>query len=120
MDLYATLHAPVEQVFARAADPTRLQQWLPDVAQVDIDQTEVIGIGATFAVVLRAGGREQVLEGEVVAYEPPWLVAYRLLLPEPRLVRLVCTGQAETRIHLHQSDGADQLAVDLARLGSSV
>lgn len=119
MDLYATLHAPVERVFSRAADPTQLRQWLPDVAQVDIEPAALIGVGTTFTVVLRADGPECVLAGEVVAYEPPRLIAYRLLLPEPRLVRLVCTGNAETRIHLYQSDTADPLAVDLARLGSS-
>jgi hypothetical protein len=56
--------------------------------------------------------------GELTAFEPPWLVGYRLFAGARTFgLRITCTADSGgTRIRVHQSDGAAPLTVDLARL----
>lgn len=116
MDQHVTLAAPLDAVFARLADPTRLGEWLPDLSRVEVDQDRLMGIGLAFAVTTHATG-DQRFAAEVVAHEPPWLVAYRLLIAEPLVIRLACTAHGDsTRVHIHQTDAARPLGVDLAPL----
>jgi len=118
MDRYATLAAPLEAVFARLTDPARLGDWLPQLTRVDIDPDQLlgIGIGIAFAVTTDLTGDQRV-SCEVAAHEPPWLVAYRLMMTGPVLIRATCAAHVSgTRVHVHQTDGAQPLHVDLARL----
>ncbi|MGO9781586.1 MAG: hypothetical protein ACLPKE_10095 [Streptosporangiaceae bacterium] len=53
--------------------------------------------------------------GEVIAYEPPWSVAYRLVAASRTYVlRLTCVSvDGATRVSVHQADTTPPLAVDL-------
>lgn len=53
--------------------------------------------------------------GEVIAYEPPWSVAYRLVAASRTyVVRLTCVSvDGATRVSVHQADTTPPLAVDL-------
>jgi uncharacterized protein YndB with AHSA1/START domain len=121
MNLYATLAQPITAVFQHVAAPSRLGDWLDDVAGVEA-ATWQPGVGVVFALTLRRGERLVAATGELVAYEPPWLVAYRLRVEAAtHVLRLTCTAsEGATRLHVHQgvSDGA--LTIDLARLAVAV
>jgi uncharacterized protein YndB with AHSA1/START domain len=122
MDLYATLAPPIAAVFRHLADPSRLGDWLGEVAGVGAGASGPPGIGVVFALTLRRGGRLAAATGELVAYEPPWLVTYRLRVgAHTHLVRLECTaGAGATRLRVHQADGDGALTVDLARLAAAI
>ena len=121
MDLDVTLAQPIAAVFHHVAAPSRLGDWLDDVAGVEA-ATGLPGVGVMFALTLRRGERLVAATGELVAYEPPWLVAYRLRVgAHTHLVRLTCTvGAGATRLHVHQGESDGALSVDLARLAVAV
>ncbi len=56
--------------------------------------------------------------GELTAYEPPWLVGYRLAAgPRTYLLRATCTTRdGGTQIHVHQASDGPPLTVDLYQL----
>ena len=122
MDLDTTLAAPIAALFRRLTTPRRLGEWLPDVVGVEAGGARHPGMGVEFALTLRQDGREVAATGEVVEYEPPWLVAYRLCAGErTHVVRVACTARGEgTHLHIHQGEGDGTLAVDLARLARAV
>jgi hypothetical protein len=114
MDCYATLASPVQAVFAHLASPARLGDWLPEVAPGP-DAPALPGeLGGLFPLTVRADAGEVDATGEVTAFEPPWLVGYRLSAgPRTLWLRVTCAaGDGGTRIHLHQSGDAP-LAVNL-------
>lgn len=104
-------------VFEQLAAPLRLGDWLPEVAAVKGDAAELggIGIGTVFGLRLRQDGREVPGTGEVIAYEPPWSVAYRLVTASQTYVlRLTCVNiGGATRVSVHQADTTPPLPVDL-------
>ena len=104
-------------VFEQLAAPGRLGDWLPEMAAVKGDAGELggIGIGTVFGLRLRQDGREVPGTGEVIAYEPPWSVAYRLVAASRTYVlRLTCVSvDGATRVSVHQADTTPPLAVDL-------
>lgn len=112
------LPRPVQAVFGHVADPARLADWLPQVAAASAGPGSRCGAGAEFRVTLQADGAQFAATGEVTAYEPPWLVGYRMLAGgRTASIRVTCTTQpGGTRIHIHQPDGVPPLTVDLARL----
>jgi uncharacterized protein YndB with AHSA1/START domain len=116
MDLYATFPSPVKAVFGHLADPSRLGDWLPDIATAGPGPS--YGTGADFPLTAHVGGIEVAASGEVTAFEPPWLISYRLFIgSRTHGLRVTCTAQdGGTRIHVHQRDEADPLPIDLARL----
>jgi Polyketide cyclase / dehydrase and lipid transport len=116
MDLYATFPSPVKAVFGHLADPSRLGDWLPDVSAAGSGLPG--GTGADFPLTVRVDGIEIAASGEVTAFEPPWLVGYRLFVgSQTHGLHVTCTAQADgTRIHVHQPDCATPLTIDLARL----
>ena len=72
--------------FYRLAAPLRLGDWLPDVVEVKCDaEWSIDDAGAVFSLRLRQDGREVPGSGEVIAYEPPWSVAYRLVTASANL-----------------------------------
>ena len=75
------LARPLAAVFDQLATPRRLGDWLPEVAAVKGEAQEFgeIGTGTVFGLRLRKDGQEIAGTGEVIAYEPPWSVAYRLV-----------------------------------------
>jgi uncharacterized protein YndB with AHSA1/START domain len=78
MDLCATFPRPVQEVFGHLADPFRLSDWLPDVSAAGPGppgDTE-----GDFSFTALADGIEVAASGEVTAFEPPWLVGYRLFI----------------------------------------
>ena len=115
MDLYATFPSPVKAVFGHLADPSRLGDWLPGIAAAGPGQS---GTGADFPITVHVDGIEVAASGEVTAFEPPWLIGYRLFIgARTHGLRVTCTSQdGGTRIHVHQRDEAAPLTIDLARL----
>jgi len=116
MDLYATFARPVKAVFAHLADPSRLGDWLPVISSAGRGPTD--GAGADFPLTAHVDGIEVAASGEVTAFEPPWLVGYRLFIgSRTHGLRVTCAAQDDgTRIHVHQPDCAAPLLIDLARL----
>ena len=121
MDHHATLTHPLEGVFRRLATPAGLGDWLPEVARVQAGPF-VPGIGDTFSLALGPEGDKVPATGELIAYEPPWSVAYRLLSgPRVLVLRITCTsGCGGTTVHVHQSKDLPRLVVDLDRLGRAL
>jgi hypothetical protein len=107
-------------VFDQLAAPLRLGDWLPEVAAVKGEAGELggIGIGIVFGLRLRQDGREVPGTGEVIAYEPPWSVAYRLVAASRTYVlRLTCVNiDGATRVSVHQANAMPTLSVDLGPL----
>ena len=118
MDRHTTLAAPAEAVFAHLADPVRLGDWLPQIVGVDPGPPSLIGIGSAFTVTVRTAAGDQDVAAEVAAHEPPWLIAYRLMVPaSPLLIRATCTANPEgTQVHVHQAADSAPLLIDLSRL----
>jgi uncharacterized protein YndB with AHSA1/START domain len=117
MDHYVTLGRPVAAVFEELATPARLGDWLTDVLHVDAEPAAIIGVGMALALTVREGGTVRAVEAEVIGYEPPWLIAYRIFLAQPRVLRFTCsTSEGATLVHVHQSDDVSPLAVDLSLL----
>jgi hypothetical protein len=118
MDYDATLARPLAAVFGHLAAPARLADWLAEVAAVQTEAGPPTGIGVTFGLRLRRGGRDIRGTGELIAYEPPWSVAYRIVAGSHIFVlRVTCVStDGATEVRIHQADGAAPLAVDLGRL----
>jgi hypothetical protein len=118
MDHDTTLAQPLAAVFGHLAAPSRLADWLPEVAAVQAAAGPPAGIGVTFGLRLRRGGRDIPGTGELIAYEPPWSVAYRLAAGSRTFVlRVTCvSSDGATQVRVRQADGTAPLAVDLDRL----
>ena len=118
MDHEAMLPQPLTEVFTHLAAASGLMDWLPDVTAVQAGAGRPAGIGAGFGLRLCRDGQAVPGTGELIAYEPPWSVAYRLRCEaHVYVLRLTCTASGTgTRVHVHQADGPAALAVDLGRL----
>jgi uncharacterized protein YndB with AHSA1/START domain len=116
MDHDAVLAHPIWQVFGHLADPARLGDWLPAATAIHADHG-----AAAFTLRLSRDQAHTVAAGELIGYEPPWQLAYRLLAgPDTHVLRITCTTvSAGTRVHVRQAGPAAPLAVDLARLGQA-
>jgi hypothetical protein len=112
------LTQPLAAVFGHLAAPSRLADWLPEVAGVQAGAGQPAGIGVTFGLRLRDDDRDIRGSGELIGYEPPWSVAYRLVAgPHTHVLRLTCVSSDDgTRVRVRQADAAVPLAVDLDRL----
>ena len=112
-----TLARSLATVFEQLATPQKLGDWLPEMAAVKGDAAELgeIGTGTVFGLRLRKDGQEIAGTGEVIAHEPPWSVAYRLVTASQTYVlRLTCVSvDGATRVSVHQADTTPPLAVDL-------
>jgi hypothetical protein len=121
MDDNATLEYPLQVVFGHLSAPRHLGDWLPQAVGADDGQGPV-DVGRTFSVRLSSDGQVGPAEGELIAYEPPSSVAYRLFVgPRAHVLRVTCThAGSTTRVHVHQPDEPRPLVVDLARLGRAL
>jgi uncharacterized protein YndB with AHSA1/START domain len=121
MDRYAALAHPLEGVFQHLATPEHLSDWLPEVARAPASPA-LLGVGGAFSLALGLDGEQVPATGELIAYEPPWSVAYRLLAgSRVHVLRVTCTSsRGLTRVHVHQSEDLPSLAVDLDRLGRAL
>jgi uncharacterized protein YndB with AHSA1/START domain len=109
VDWNVVLARPVEEVFAILADPARLSEWLPGLTcESSGVQAE---LGATATVIVDGPNGPEAAIAEMTAFEPPWLVSYRLLIGARTLtLRVTCTAQADqTRLHIRQSGDAAPL-----------
>jgi hypothetical protein len=118
VDLYARFSSPVETVFGHLADPSRLSDWLHEVAASPGSPESVSGVGAAFPLAMRLDGVGVTGSGEMTAFEPPWLIGYRLFAGARTFgLRITCTAYVGgARIRVHQPDAAAPLTVDLAQL----
>jgi hypothetical protein len=114
MDHDAVLAHPIGQVFGHLADPARLGDWLPAATAIRVGHQ-----AAAFTLRLSLDPAQAGAAGELIGFEPPWQLAYRLAAgPETHVLRITCTTVgAGTRVHVRQAGPAAPLAVDLARLG---
>ena len=120
MDHEVTMARPLKAVFDQLAAPLRLADWLPEVVAVEGDAAELAEIGIVFDLRLRRDGQEIPGTGELIAYEPPWCVAYRLVFGLCTYVlQLNCvhTGTA-TRVSIRQANATPPLDVDLTSLAT--
>ena len=120
MDHEVIMARPLKAVFDQLAAPLRLADWLPEVVVDEDDAAELTEIGTVFGLRLRRDGQEIPGTGELIAYEPPWCVAYRLVFgPCTFVLQLNCvhTGAA-TRVSVHQANATPPLNVDLAPLAT--
>jgi uncharacterized protein YndB with AHSA1/START domain len=118
MDDDQMLRHPIEAVFGHLAAPARLGDWLPGATRIQAPDG-----AAAFTLRLRRGDGTQIAAtGELIAYEPPWLVAYRLRAgPDTNVLRITCTATgAGTRVHVRQAGPAGPVTVDLARLRQAI
>jgi uncharacterized protein YndB with AHSA1/START domain len=121
MDREAVLAQPLAVVFRFFTSPLRLPAWLPEVTGVQAGDTAPDQAGAVFLLTVRADGQETAGQGELIAYEPPWSAAYRLLAgPHTYVLRLTCTATSggATRVRIHQGGSGARLTVDLTSLTS--
>jgi uncharacterized protein YndB with AHSA1/START domain len=118
MDDQAMLAHPVARVFSHLAEPARLGDWLPEVSGVQAGAAAGTDTGAGFGLRLSRDGQELPAAGELIAYEPPWSVAYRLRAgAHIHVLRVTCTVAGDaTRVHVHQAGDGRPLAVDLIGL----
>jgi hypothetical protein len=116
MDLYAIFPSPVQTVFGHLADPGRLGDWLPGISAAAIGSPT--GAGTNFPLTAYLDGTSITASGEITAFEPSRLISYRFFIgPRAYVLRITCTAQSGvTRIHVHQSDDAIPLTIDLTRL----
>jgi hypothetical protein len=116
MDLYANFPSPVKTVFGHLADPGRLGDWLPGISAAPIGAPR--GAGINFPLTADLDGTPVAASGEITAFEPARLISYRFFIGQRSYgLRITCTAQAGgTRIHVHQSDNAIPLTIDLTRL----
>jgi Polyketide cyclase / dehydrase and lipid transport len=121
MDDKATLDYPLEEVFGHLATPRHLGDWLPQAGAVQ-DAPGPVDVGHAFRVRLSTEGQVGPAQGELIAYEPPSSVAYRMFVgPCAHLLRVTCTNAGPvTKVHVHQPDQPRPLLVDLARLGRAL
>jgi uncharacterized protein YndB with AHSA1/START domain len=121
MDDIASLDHPLAVVFGYLATPHHLGDWLPQAVEADDGQGPV-DVGRVFNLRLRSGSDERPAQGELIAYEPPSSVAYRLFVgPRAHVLRVTCSNAGPTtRVHVHQPDEPSPLLVDLARLGRAL
>jgi hypothetical protein len=120
MDHEVIMARPLKAVFDQLAAPLRLADWLPEVVAVEGDAAELAEIGTVFSLRLRRDGQEIPGTGELIAYEPPWCVAYRLVFGLCTYVlQLSCvhTGTA-TRVSVHQANATPPLDIDLTPLAT--
>ena len=117
MDHHAVLAHPIGQVFGHLADPARLGDWLPAATAVHAGHG-----AATFTLRLSGDRAHAGAAGELIGYEPPWQLAYRLVAgPDTHVLRITCTTTgAGTRVHVRQASPAAPLTVDLTRLGQAL
>jgi hypothetical protein len=132
MNWQTTVCSPVWVTFGHLADPSRLGDWLPEVtgptapgptAPETFTLTVVLGADADVhgradvGRVPAGAGRAVTAAGELTAFEPPWLVAYRLFIGRRAVtLRVTCSADAgNTDVQLHQG-GSIRLAVDFGRL----
>jgi uncharacterized protein YndB with AHSA1/START domain len=118
MDRWATLAYPLERVFDHLAAPACLGDWLPDIAGTRAGARAAGRVGVSFTIRIRQDGAELPGQGELIAYEPPWSAAYRLVTDlHTHVLRITCVSTGgTTRVHIHQSEHAAPMTVDLARL----
>jgi uncharacterized protein YndB with AHSA1/START domain len=116
MDHDAVLAHPIQLVFGHLADPARLSDWLPAATAIDP------GHGAATFTLQLSGDPAYTAAGELIGYEPPWQLAYRLVAgPHTHVLRITCTTvSAGTRVHIRQAGPAAPLTVDLARLNQAL
>lgn len=118
MDLYARLASPVEAVFGHLADPSRLGDWVHEVVGTPASLDSPSGVGATFPLGMRLDGFGVAGSGEMIAFEPPWLVGYRLFAGARTFgLRITCTARdGGVQIRVHQSGDDAPLTVNLGQL----
>src|ERR1700749_4345358 len=114
MNWQTTGRSPIQVTFGHLANPARLGDWLPEVTGL----VSPAGAGQIFRVTVdlggsarsrsgSAGGRpadagtageesaQVAADGELIAFEPPWLVGYRLFIGRRvATLRVTCTARA--------------------------
>ena len=109
---------PVQAVFAHLADPRLLPSWLNEVDRAGSARGSDIGNPDEFAVQVR----HHKGTGEVIGYEPPWYVAYRLSTDDGCwVIRISCAASSTaTDVAIEQMDEVGGLTVNVAGLRAAL
>jgi len=73
----AIIAQPITVVFAQLTRLDRWPEWLTAVLEARQTSSGPLGVGATFSARIQEGKHARELAGEIIAYEPPHVVAYR-------------------------------------------
>jgi uncharacterized protein YndB with AHSA1/START domain len=94
------INRPIEEVFRAVIDFEQHPQWREGLLKAEITSPEPVQAGTTYVYNMRVMGRKIETTGEVVAYDPPTLYAWKATSgPFPLSGRVRCETVAEgTRV----------------------
>ncbi|GBF25097.1 hypothetical protein MnTg02_00126 [bacterium MnTg02] len=74
------IHAPIARVWALLDDDEKLPLWMPQLVEINYPdgKNRDAPVGTRFTQKLKEGGRIREYQGEVTAYEAPYLLGVRL------------------------------------------
>lgn len=70
--------APPQQVWERVSDVRRMPEWSPHVVSSRLRADHDLGLGAQFTNLNRIGELEWTTHGEIVRFDPPREIAFRI------------------------------------------
>ncbi len=99
--------APIESVFAVAADPERALNFLSGVTRWEVVGDEPTGLGARYRMLLRVGSAEIGGLIEIVEWDPPQDYAWTSVtgVDQRGRFRLRTTGSGRTQVELRLAYG---------------
>lgn len=71
------INRPIEEVFARAADLTNHAIWTPGMIESRVTSDGAMKVGSTYVYNTIFLGKRMDSEGEIIAYEPPFLYRWK-------------------------------------------
>ena len=72
-----TIHRPIEEVFAFVADYSNNVKWQSGVISAEFTSPGPVGVGTTFKYDAEFMGRKLETTGELTAYDPPKMIAWK-------------------------------------------
>ena len=72
-----TIHRPIEEVFAFVADYSNNVKWQSGVISAEFTSPGPVGAGTTFKYDAEFMGRKLETTGELTAYDPPKMIAWK-------------------------------------------
>jgi len=114
-----TIARPITVVFVQLTRLGGWPEWMAAVLEARQTSTGPLGVGATFAARIQEGEHTRELVGEIIAYEPPHVVAYRdsaaLGMAAVRYTLEAVVGGTRVRVTVDTAPGAPALSVAAMR-----
>ena len=95
-----TINRPAEEVFTFAVDPANSAKWQEGIVEAKVTSSGAVGVGTTYRYVVKAMGQKLDTTGEITAWEPPKIYAWKATSgPFPMSGGIACEAVADgTRI----------------------